>query len=628
MVSIIFALTSSQVISVENPGIRLKLFLRELSKQSGLEFGCSIDLENEVLAASFKNQSIDLVKTQLSRVVHASWTNRDGLLWISQTEEEKKAERLEHREIRRKQIQNRLDSLKSYIPKHSLTTDDVNDYMQYLKGRYEGGFFHSQSGEGIPKTLEEVSRSKPIFRLAARLSTLIKPDSFNLDGFDTKLTMWHSNSSLNGLIPLPIDYQETLSRFEEETEAFRPASLDPSSVMFLPMHLVVANNFESVAVFDRNWKRIDNVGISPTPSPASAAKQEYFTISPETIEGINAGFSTHEFESMKQIPAIQKVWEVLRRPDLEDPLGIVYGRLWLDFARFLDKPVLVSIPDSITELDPLFKFKSKMHEFIRDGYDRIDADNWLLARPLDPLEARVRRLDRSLIRHYADLTLSRRSHSLDESAENGAIGLSVILRNQIWIGSQYFPTIYRQSNLLPVYGNLSRAIRSKIRSGISIPVTSLSQDAIDAIRFLRDLDYLYSISDKDSAGGTNPYFPLSVIPNDFANMLFEANLSTDIVFKVKGNHPDIELSLDYLKLELKRLAASEVTHHFDGLLLQYAECKRLNMRLRIGRKTFEDHISEEPAQFSQPILWENLPADIKDQILPTGSTEPARFRLE
>ena len=67
-VFLLLGLTGATV-SIENPGVRLELFLKEVSRQTGQGFHSPTYLNNEVLAASFKDQSIDVLKTQLARVI-------------------------------------------------------------------------------------------------------------------------------------------------------------------------------------------------------------------------------------------------------------------------------------------------------------------------------------------------------------------------------------------------------------------------------------------------------------------------------------------------------------------------------------------------------------------------------
>ncbi|MEI7985415.1 MAG: hypothetical protein WCI55_07275 [Armatimonadota bacterium] len=87
-----FLALSLGTITFENPGIRLEPFLKEMSKQTGVGFHCPTYLNNEVLAASFKDQSIDILKSQLARVIHGTWEQKEDGWWLIQSSDQKKEE--------------------------------------------------------------------------------------------------------------------------------------------------------------------------------------------------------------------------------------------------------------------------------------------------------------------------------------------------------------------------------------------------------------------------------------------------------------------------------------------------------------------------------------------------------
>ena len=66
------------------------------------------------------------------------------------------------------------------------------------------------------------------------------------------------------------------------------------------------------------------------------------------------------------------------------------------------------------------------------------------------------------------------------------------------------------------------ALRSVVRNGISFRVSSLSNDALDVIRYLRDMGYLDFLSGKARTEETTPSFPLAIVPDDLIGMVFGA----------------------------------------------------------------------------------------------------------
>jgi hypothetical protein len=65
-------------ITFENPGVRLELCLQEMSKQAGQSLRCPVSLKDEVLAASFQNQSIDIVNLPRSFMEPGPRKTTDG----------------------------------------------------------------------------------------------------------------------------------------------------------------------------------------------------------------------------------------------------------------------------------------------------------------------------------------------------------------------------------------------------------------------------------------------------------------------------------------------------------------------------------------------------------------------
>ena len=128
-----FLAFSLGTITFENPGIRLEPFLNEMSKQTGIGFHCPTYLNNEVLAASFKDQSIDVLKSQLARVIHGTWEQKEDSWWLVQTSDQKKEEEKWLWETRNRVIQSQIDVLKAVAPTSEWTTQEAYKYWMDLQ---------------------------------------------------------------------------------------------------------------------------------------------------------------------------------------------------------------------------------------------------------------------------------------------------------------------------------------------------------------------------------------------------------------------------------------------------------------------------------------------------------------
>ncbi|MEI8282865.1 MAG: hypothetical protein WCG75_10705, partial [Armatimonadota bacterium] len=277
-------------ISVENPGIRLELFLKEVSKQTGQQFHCPTYLNNEVLAASFKDQSIDIVKSQLARVIHGNWEQKPDGWWLTQTSAQKKEELGWNREIRRSLIQSMIDAGKAHLPQKEWTINDAEKYQRLRKDAVKPNGEHKYTAAERRSIFAQSADN----RFAATFLSQLKPEMFPLDSLSDDYQLYTVNGDGLGQ-NLPLSLVDNLAMMDRELRLSalltnRPASDSASRrILFTMQHEYPI--YPSVVIYDGYW-RYNALPDTFVLSPLVRFKGESFPLSPalkDYFEAIKLG---------------------------------------------------------------------------------------------------------------------------------------------------------------------------------------------------------------------------------------------------------------------------------------------------------------------------------------------------
>ena len=290
-----FLAFSLGTITLENPGIRLELFLKEMSNQSGQPFHCTAYLNNEVLAASFTDQSIDIVKSQLARVIHGTWTQKDDGLWLIQTPDQKKEEEKWMWDSRNMVLQTQIDSLKAVAPTTEWTIKEAEKYWLDLKAS------RKKTGEAIwtAERRRALRLQSPESRLCARIASQLTVKMFIENPLQFNINRY-SNCGLPGHITLPIDFDAELRRYESERLLFQQlgeTTENPKKAVHVELrYSSVEREYIFFSWLDKDWKYVGNSFPSVYLNAKTfLAQGESFPVSKETQEILDIQKDTEDY---------------------------------------------------------------------------------------------------------------------------------------------------------------------------------------------------------------------------------------------------------------------------------------------------------------------------------------------
>ena len=419
-----FLALSLGTITFENPGIRLELFLKEMSKQTGVGFRCPTYLNNEVLAASFKDQSIDVLKSQLARVIHGTWELKEDGWWLIQSSDQKKEEKKWNHDQRYGLFQWEISRLKEYAPTKELTRAEV---QKYYSNRVTGKEIEGPNPiESSPVPRRKVLNvMEPENRFQSRISAQLKPEYFDFEGL-TKGEKRYTPLGLPGHIKIPIDGEGPLTSFLREFQLGVDLGVTQdrkgSTATNFEIHVGLGEvpDFH-ITLFNHLWRYVDSCWSSTElGSTDLIAEGETFQLSPESQQRFDysnlvseARYDHSQDAILKANPEYEACARVIRHAIQTDPLGLLQGICWVDFAKIQHRPLLVSLEEDVYQMRPT-RFVPKVDQLaIKVGMQRVDQDGWILGRPKNPLYNRTWRVDRSIVESFIKIVESSKYFSIE-----------------------------------------------------------------------------------------------------------------------------------------------------------------------------------------------------------------------
>jgi hypothetical protein len=610
-------------ISVENPGIRLELFLKDISIQTGVGFHCSPYLNNEVLAASFKDQPIDIVKSQLARVIHGTWVQKEDGWWLIQTPEQKKEEEKWVWETRNKMLQFQIDGLKAVAPKSEWTINEAEKYWINLNAS------RKNAGEAAwTATRRRALRlQSPESRLCAAISSKLTVDMFTEDPLKFNINRY-SIHGLPGHIELPIDVSALLAQYRNENDMIQSLSegtVEPSKPVHIELKYSSAEReFILFTLFDKDWKSITNLvpGLYLN-NKVHVAQGEVFTLSKETQEIIEfekeldlADEPKVTFEKYKESPLFNEQVSVFSNASKRDPLGIIQGRCWIDFAIGVKKPLLVSLRDDEGVPVPNPNVPTISQSGFVLGMKREDADGWVLGRPINPMYCRSWRADRRLIEEYSHL-----------AKLGGNSSMYSLLRKWFILSKlNFFSTGIPHSSFIvddqkysghfaAVLGTLSEQQVDQCLKGERIPVTSLPIEGQDLMTIFAKEGDLNDLSPLASEGSWE-LNPLYYLPNGIKGMTMGASIVVEPEFRFEGQPPDDEASVQSIRSFARLMKESDPKSPILDAKFTVGSRKSFVTSVYLGAKSKSVNTDLSAEEKNLPVYtWKTLPDSIRQQVL-------------
>ena len=622
VVSLLLGLISG-TISFENPGIRLELFLKEMSKKSGQGFHCPTYLNNEVLAASFKEQSVDILKTQLARVIHGTWEQKEDGWWLVQTGDQKKEEERWVWEGRNRMLQYQIDGLKAVSPKNEWTIKDAEKYWIDTQAS------RKTTGDGVWNRNRRLALrlQSPESRFSALLASKLTVKMFTEDPLKLNLNRY-SVHGLPGHVELPIDLDSAMTQYAHERQLFHMVGNSKDSDE-KPDHVEITyfsgeRQFIFVSWLDKEWNTIENALPSIyLPNIALQVQGETFPISNDTKELLaidkeisSARDSTPVFEKHKSSPIFVDAVSTMFVATKRDPLGIIQGRCWVDFAKSVSQPLLVSLKDDEAINKPPLHVPTLAQSGLVIGMMREDADGWVLGRPINPLFNRSWRVDRSLIEEYARLTKLPSSPNFLPLLRISTILLQIALfSTEIPNGRFLLDDRRMPGDLTAVFGTLGEGQINDCLQGATIPVSALP--ALGQT-FMKYMAVGGSLNDLTPLNISNPgsHSPLYCLPNGAAGITIGAKIQIESEFHFDTEPtPDSNTNLDVESFAYL-LKTAEKDSALADMKFKLASKRALVVTAYLGRKSKSEEISEPIFEKDLPTYtWKTLPDSIRQQVL-------------
>ena len=628
---LIYCALVPETVSIENPGIRLELFLKEVSRQTGVGFHCPTSLKNEVLAASFKDQSIDVLKSQLARVIHGTWEQKDDGWWLVQTSDQKKEEEKWHRDLRRKAIQDLIDAAKANLPGKEWTIKEADQYRQ------EGANMRQPNRERVNSSAERrrYLAKAPSGRFMASLFSQLKPEMFPLDLLEPDFQLYTINASKIGK-ELPLDLAKNLEILDRESFLVSITGED-SDIQRNSQHVIVnmPNSFPlrpDVTTYDNKWQ-MTSYNSPSLLTPTIRVNGELFAPS-KLLSEIVAALSyrpTYYEETGKLVDdksKMEPIWSRVNATFLDalnrDPLGLFQGQSWLDFAREKMQPMLASLCDNPVNRDPKLMVPTPNQTQTNFFVKRDDADGWIVGRPVDPLWNRSHRIDRTLILDYVKRTMRDELATIEDQVIATDIGFYArafcydipnvnLLQNDI----------RSESVSCAMFGAALRAgIRPDPQTGI-IDIQKLPRYAQGELYGnYMDGTLLRLVMDEEYSG----ICPQFLMPNGIRGIYLKVVPSFEPTFEVKNEAGTSEV---LLLSTFAFLVAENMDEKvpLDKLTFRLGRVRTMKVSLCLGERSMDSELFD---PFVGPLVassWNSMPADVKKMVLDKireRATEPPK----
>lgn len=622
MIVSLFALAVG-TISLENPGIRLELFLTEVSKQTGDSYHCVPYLNNEVLAVSFHDQPVETLRSQLARVIHGTWERKEDGWMLIQTSDQKKEEEKWVWENRNRLLQEQIDGLKALAPKSEWTVKDAEKYWSDLQASKR------RTGEGVWNSARRIAfkLQSPDSRFCAAIATQLTTKMFTEDPLRVNLNRY-SVRSLPGHIELPINIDQAFRQYLNE-QKLSDMLADAPSIKAQPAHVELQyfsgeRQFLMFALMDKDWKYLGtqipglylNIKGHPVEGESFPLSQSTRQIMDFAKEISSQRITSKIFEKYKSSELFNEVTSVMSQATKRDPLGIIHGRCWIDFANSVKKPLLVSLKDDEDLPKPAAHVPTIMQKPFVVGMMRDDTDGWVLGRPINPQFNRAWRADRSLIESYAKLVKRRDDMDLYAALRISLVSMKLLtFSSGIPNNTFLLDDLYSGGYLMAALGSMSDQQIKNCFAGDRYAMEALPQEGREILNMMALDTSLCDLSPLAQGNG-NSLCPLYYLPQGTKGMILGATLKTEPEFRFeKEPFPDYSESMDasgFAALLKEAGGASSIS----DLKFTVGSRQTVTATLSLGNKSKNEELSIPVPGKNLPIYtWKTLPDDLRKLVL-------------
>lgn len=581
------------------------------------------------MAASFKDQSIDVLKTQLARVVHGTWERKEDGWWLVQTSDQKKEEIHWHQDLRRKVIQDIIDAAKATIPSKEWTIKDVDQYRQQEVA------MQKTDGERVFTSADRRlhwSRA-PAGRFSASVFSQLRPEMFPLDSMEPDYQVYSLHGNGIGK-DLGLNISPQLGMLDRERYLLEQTG-EYSSVQSQSLHVFISMPnafpaFASLSIYDKKWQ-LTSYGASSFTATNYRADGELFapsSVLTETLEALayRPALDPDTRQPLEASARLQGIWKRINATFADavnrDPLGLLHGQCWIDYAQEVKKPVLANLCDSQTQREPKMFVPLPVQTHTTIYLKRDDADGWVLGRPIDPIWNRTHRLDRNLLLQYVKLV----SRENDATVEEQAMAMDIEDYAITFCSGIPSARLFRHSNQSiensdgpRLYGAALRAgIRPDPRTGI-LDIQRLPAYAIGSLQLNFNDGLLSRLgSDEQYDSGICPQI---IMPNGLQGLYLKIATTFEPVFEVKDEE-DGKLtlySLDYFASSISDIIDNPAA--LERLSFRMGSERAVKFSLCLGERSMDETLTDPPMAMVST-TWKTLPAAIKKMLIDKINENP------
>lgn len=569
-------LIQSTPINVKSPGIRMVNLIPKLASESRLALSVVPSLENDVVAIRTMGRPWGEVKTNLAKVLNATWEEKDGRLILTQTSDQQKQDLDTRYACMRAKVQKLKDDFEPYYSANEWSDREFATWIARKTKKFD------PETKGMARLPEIVwrRRSAPEGRFIARFFHNATPEMFTQNG-----TEWYNRPYSDVPMALhhtiDLDTRKMLQTYKDERERNQLAQDRPAesgsprteykNSAHWKLNLVEEMDGKlsvSIDFLDSQGIYTDNVAefgdyTDPSHYEGLRGKSKLSEFASERFSATNDMLGEYDQEVTKEDLAaqdkakklVQELCAEFAKAEAEDPLRYLSGDEWRLFSEEQGKPMITLLADGIDNLVVM-----KSHPKLPSGLYRADADGWIFGLQRDPFYVRSHRFPRQqLAKLMARLAVYKDGligdlASIEQKLELGYLRFTSNLR---WCPAidnvaDAFVSLTSMGKLGDLYASLDAGLRRSLLAG---QVLRVDRQSNDTRRAFRDIVYLGSgLYDLDKR------LPSVAFPGIDEGMLLAGRVSTESGFFL--HYPD---EVD------NRIAPQLSFMDFDGLAKYVAE---------------------------------------------------------
>jgi len=397
-------------INVESPGIRLVNLIPKLAMEARLALSVVPALENDVVAIRTMGRPWGEVKSNLAKVLNATWEEKDGRFILAQTPEQQAADLATRYECMKAKIQKLKDDFEPYYSANEWSDREFATWIARKTKKFD------PETKGMARLPEIVwrRRSDPNGRFLARFFHSATPEMFVQNG-----TEWYNRPYSDVPMALhqtiSLDTRKMLQTYKDERERFQLSQDRP------PDAIPLSNDYKNSAHWKLNFLEemdgklslaidfMDSQGIytdgvaefgdytDPSHYEGLRGKSKLSEFASERFSATYDMLGEYDKEVTKEDLAaqdkakklVQELCAEFAKAEAEDPLRYLSGDEWRLFSEEQGKPMIALLADGIDNLVVM-----KSHPKLPSGLYRADSEGWIFGMQRDPFYVRSHRVPR------------------------------------------------------------------------------------------------------------------------------------------------------------------------------------------------------------------------------------------